>query len=348
MDLRRQRVGLALVALGLVVAAAVALTSPWSVAPTPSGTTPLGGPSPGPAVGTSPDPVDAPAPRSSREPTPGESEERSADPTGQPSPEPTEDSFAGAHPGPDTTGVPPGVSLGRTDSISTSRDGQVIEDLEVHGTIEVRHDDVTIRRVRILGTGPYGIVVPSRLSEDVGGLHIADTEIRGVAGPRSAGLAPYGRWTGRRLDIHGWNDGVKVASNQRIEDSWIHDPYVTATSHNDGIQTSGGHDVVIRGNRIAGQWQTQTSALILQSNFAPVDGYTIEDNLLSGGSYTLYIRDKGTGHGSPTNMTVRNNRWVSDSAAYGPTSLDPGPGWIWEDNRFDDGTPVPLSEGSGR
>ena len=241
-------------------------------------------------------------------------------------------------PGPSTTGVPDGTRLTATGSITTSHDGQVIEDVEVRGTITVEHDNVTIRRVRVLGTSYYGVWVPSNMSGDVEGLRIEDSTIVGVAGERAAGIAQYGDWVARRVDVSGFQDGVKVGSDQQLLESWIHDLYRPDGAHNDGVQTMGGDNVVIRGNRVEAPWRSQTSALLLQSDKRPVERYTVERNLLSGGNYTLYLADKN--HGVPIDCVVRDNVFVDGSWKYGATRLDRGPGLVWSGNRTDSGEPI--------
>lgn len=282
--------------------------------PPPSGD--AGGPAPTPRPGT-PTPTPAPAPK----------------PTTNPAPPPS------THPGPDNTGVRDESKLRRSGTISTSRDGQVIENVEVTGTIKVTHSNVTIRNVRVRGTGRYGIYVPSSRDRNVRNLVIEDTQIVGISGERSAGLVHYGQWTARRVDVSGYADGVKMRSNQVLESSWVHDLHKSAGSHNDGIQSIGGRNSVIRNNTIEGPWQSQTSAILLQSNGSSIESWVIEGNRLVGGNYTLYLTDKGNGHGPPRNVTVRNNVWVRDSYKFGPLKLNAGPGLVWSGNRYDDGAP---------
>ena len=241
-------------------------------------------------------------------------------------------------PGDEDTGVSAGIELEPSDDITTEEDGQVIEGLEVDGKIEVRHDDVTIRDVRVLADGHFGIVVPSDLSGDVEGLLIEDTEVVGVAGDRDVGIAQYGDWTARRVEVRGFQDGVKMGSDQVLEESWIHDLHAPEGAHNDGIQSVGGSGSVIRGNTIEGRWQGQTAAIMLQTENRELDDWVVVDNCLSGGGYTLYVEDKE--HGAPTDVRVDDNQWTRGSWSHGPTNVDQGEGWSFTGNRLDDGTPL--------
>lgn len=53
---------------------------------------------------------------------------------------------------------------------------------------------------------------------------------------------------------------------------------------------------------------------------------TAEDNLISGGAYTVYggINNEAT-YGNPTNINFLNNRFVCGSWVYGPAFLRSGP-----------------------
>ncbi|NED99609.1 right-handed parallel beta-helix repeat-containing protein [Phytoactinopolyspora halotolerans] len=305
-------------------------TDPTAI-PTPSPT----GPNPSPTATQPPTTDPDPDPTTDPDPDPTTDPDPDPEPPDNPNP-PSVNGF----PDESNTGVQDDTQLKPSGSLTSTRDGQVIENLEITGSITVEHNNVTIRNVRIHSTGHYGISIPAARAGNVSGLVIEHSELIGVSGERSAGIAPFGSWTARHLDISAFEDGIKVGSNQTIENSWIHDLHTPPGSHSDGIQSTGGTNVTIRGNRIEGPWQGQTSAIIIQSNNGPVDTYTIENNLLSGGTYTLYLRDKGTGHGAPRNITVTNNTWTNNSWAYGPTSTDQGPNWTWNNNHTDTGTTI--------
>lgn len=254
----------------------------------------------------------------------------------EPPPEPVDISV---WPDETTTGVPEGTELRSSESLRTERAGQIIEDVEVRGTLTIAHPGVVIRRVRVEATGTYGIAFSRADGVDrIEDVVIEDTEIVGVSGQRAAGIGPGARWTARRIEVTGFEDGVKVSSGQVLEDSWIHGLLTPDGAHADGIQSTGGRDVVIRGNRIEGPWQEATSAILLQTDDRKLEQYVIENNLLSGGTYTLYLRDKA--HGRPNDIIVRGNVWIDDSWGFGPHSLDVGDGWAWEDNLHASGYPL--------
>ncbi|MEM9467302.1 MAG: right-handed parallel beta-helix repeat-containing protein [Actinomycetota bacterium] len=188
-------------------------------------------------------------------------------------------------------------------SLDIREDGAVIELLDINGRVRVFADNVTIRYSRIRHASAYGIDVQAGST----GLVIEDTTVIGTANTAAANIG-LGNYTCRRCDLSQAVDGVKLGSNVTIEDSYIHDMRKFSGTHNDGMQNSGGgHDVLISGNTILGPYRTSTSAIIAQTNVGTIDNMVVTGNYMYGGSYTVYLRDKGSGNGPPTNSAVTNN-----------------------------------------
>ena len=166
---------------------------------------------------------------------------------------------------------------------------------------------------------------------------------RGPENNADASVAPYGIYTLSKVNVHGFRDGVKLGSNQTVEDSWVHDLWRTAGSHNDGMQSVGGRNVKILRNNIEGPWVQSTSALILGTGGGGVlEDYVIEGNETSGGTYTVYIGGPD-GDAAAQRIKVRNNVFVNGSFVYGPLSTRLGwpatdSGHEWSGNVFSDGT----------
>ena len=234
------------------------------------------------------------------------------------------------------TGVPAGVSLRPSGSLTISTPGAVVDALDISGTIEINADNVTIKRSRIRTNGArYGI----RVNNGYRGAVIEDVEIAGTDTNCSVGIV-YGNYTARRVNAHGCADGLRIGTNTAVEASYIHDQRKATGTHNDAIQSVGGSNVRIVGNNIVGPFQQSTSAVLLQTNNGPIDNVLMEGNRMSGGSYVLYVKDKGTGYGAPTNVTIRNNVWVWDSWLWGSHTVDKGAGFVWQNNTYEDGRPV--------
>jgi hypothetical protein len=235
-------------------------------------------------------------------------------------------SCSGPKPGPGNTGVPAGTKLTPSGSIKVTKDGAVVELLDIKGSITVLADNVTIRKVR-LTSGDY---YPIRYFDNNNtGLVVEDSEIIGTSGNVTSAIA-FANYTARRLNIHGSADGLKADANVLIEDCWIHDLSNGPGEHNDAVQSTGGKGVTIRHSVLEG---ASNAAVQTGDENAQTEDLTIICSWLYGGGYTLNIR--GTGATKPKNTKVIDNRFGRD-ATYGPWVIDdPAPtvtGNVYDDN----------------
>lgn len=232
-------------------------------------------------------------------------------------------------PGPTNTGVPAGTVLKPSKTIKVTKTGDIIENLDIDGEIEVNADNVTIRRVKIT-TGSY---YPVRYDSPRKGLVIEDSEIIGTSDDVTSAVS-FANYTARRLNVHGSADGFKADENVLIEDSWIHDLRNGPDQHNDGVQSTGGKGVTLRNNNISG---ASNACVQTGDEGAATEDLLLECNWFSGGGYSLNIRGKDAT--VPKNTKVINNRFKRDSG-YGPWTIDdPNPtvtGNVWDD----DGSPM--------
>jgi hypothetical protein len=211
-----------------------------------------------------------------------------------------------------------------TGSLVITSPGAVIDAMDVRGCVDVRASRVTIRRTRIRCNSWF----PIRQYPQFTGLVVEDTEIDGL--DSSAGVAiGFAHYTVRRAHIHRVADGPRMGSDTTVEDSYIHDLAPCKGCHNDGIQSTGGERLIIRGNNIQNPMR-QTSAIMLSGVSSPVSRVRIEDNLLNGGNYTIYLRGLSKG-----DVIVRGNRF-GRAFVYGLLSKESmaKPTWIgnvWND-----------------
>ena len=236
-----------------------------------------------------------------------------------------------------TTGVPTGTTLTPSSGmLTTTTNGQVIDALDITGGITVIHDNVTITNTKVFVSGFFrGILHTSGTNLVVTDCEISNASADGINSTSGASA------TFTRCHVHDCDDNMKIGSNVSLFDSYLHDYRVTANSHNDGLQIPSGSNIIVSGNRIDGQFQDQTSAIIIKSDFGEIDNVQILNNRLSGGSYTLYIRG-GNGGGTPTNVTVTGNTFELNSAAFGAFSYDtPTASHIWNTNVWSDGSSYP-------
>jgi hypothetical protein len=231
------------------------------------------------------------------------------------------------------TGVPAGVKLTVTGDLTVTTPGAVIDAKDIHGCLSIRADRVTVKRSRIRCAGDYVV----RTADDVTGVVLQDVEIDGTGSAATIAIGVTG-YTLRRADVHGVGDGPRMGDNTVVEDSWIHGLVEGGGSHNDGIQSTGGHHLVIRGNRIENP-KRQTSCILIGADLGDISDVLVTGNLLNGGNYTVYA-GADPGH-TASNIRVTGNRFGRD-AVYGPASVKPG--IVWEDNVWhDNGKPVPRS-----
>lgn len=240
-------------------------------------------------------------------------------------------------PGAACTGVLPGVSRTSSGSITTTGNGQIIQNLNINGSIQVNHSNVLIKNVKITQPGGAAISIngPS-------GLVIEDCELDGTGNPSALSAIAEHNYTMRRCNVHHFGEGPRINGNVTLEDNYIHDfvSYYTGSpsdSHQDTIQITSGSNIIIRHN-----------TLLMNVDGANGGLYTccfggnsllIERNLLAGGIYAT--TGGGDINGAPlySNTTIRDNRFSTiffpNSGYISPlayTTHDNKSGNVWHDD----------------
>jgi hypothetical protein len=301
----------------------------------------------GNASAPSPTPSSSPSAPGSPAPTPSPSTSPTGTPSTSPSSGGSSGGSTGGSPGPEagpsvhgcvsnpgscgypttsTAGVPAGTALTVINGdyiIKTN--GAVVENKEIHGCVEVRAANVTIKNTRIVGQCFYGVsTYPATGATVLDRVEIncVNGSGTGLAGPNFAAHAVY---------IHDCENGLEINQGSSLVDSVISAREGTPTAHGDGIQSQDGNNVVIRHNTLL-ETNPVTSAII--TNPTLNNGWVVEDNFLGGGAYTLYCPEQGTG------WTISNNRFVpaktgAFSAAYGLTDACGHAGITWTGNYLD-------------
>jgi hypothetical protein len=229
--------------------------------------------------------------------------------TAPPTTQPPTTVQSGGFPGPSNTGVPSGAKLRPSGTVVVTEPGTVIEGLDITGTLDIRADDVVVRRTRIRASGDDWTVVG--IEEGLTGIIIEDCEIDGLGTSGwqdggTTGIQGEGV-TVRRCDIHSVGDGMKAGSNTVFEDNWVHDLSAAGEPHYDGFQLDGGaQNVAVRHNSIS--MPDQTGAVNVGNTFGPISGVVIDRNLLAGGTYTVYVDGKFS-NDPITGVSVTNNRF---------------------------------------
>ncbi len=217
-------------------------------------------------------------------------------------------------PGPDNTGPYDDSVLIPSGSITIVEDGTVIENIFVTGRIKIEANNVTIRNFRIDATGTsYGI----QANLGYTGLWLEAGEIMNM---NSAGILGTG-FTALRLNIHdSGGDGLKVQSGIEptlVAYSWIHHLGKNDGAHADGNQSRSGGNITFLYNNcdmpITDPAPYKSNAcFILQTAEGPLDNFTIKNNWLNGGNYTLYcggtdLRIIGNQFGRDYRYGIRND-----------------------------------------
>jgi hypothetical protein len=204
------------------------------------------------------------------------------------------------------TGVPDGVSLTASGSITVTAANTVIDGKNITGGVLIKAANVTIKNSRIAGSagGASCVFVQS------GSVTIQDSEIVGNC---ENGIG-FDNWKAIRVEVRGtYGDGVKLGSNVTLQDSWIHDLAPASGAHADGGQVQGGiSNTVIRHNVIdLGSSARANAALFIAPDLGPNSNgpLTIDGNKLNGGNFVMYCVDGNNGQYLIKNITITNNRF---------------------------------------
>ncbi|GAA0932742.1 hypothetical protein GCM10009558_108590 [Virgisporangium aurantiacum] len=260
------------------------------------------------------------------------------------------------YPDASNTGVPAGTKLSNYSGPCTiTVTGTVVEAKTVNcDTFEVRARNVVIRKSKINGI----LVTTERQSFS---FTLEDSEVNaGLVGRAAVGSTNI---TIRRSNIHGGQTSVACAGNCDIRDSYLHGQQMPAGSDwhlgaflaND-VSTDGKtnatliHNTIICDNPGNEQGGGCSGDINLYPDFGPISNITLRDNLFGaneGISYCVYGGSSKKEYASGVNTIVFVNNVVqrgkNKKCGYwgAVTSFDPSrPGNRWENNRWDDGTPL--------
>ena len=195
-------------------------------------------------------------------------------------------------------GVPTGTALKvHSGDLVITKAGTVIDGLDVRGRIEVKPDNVTIKRSVVRGgavdSSHYRALVASWWGYK--NLQIYDTTLRAqYTSLRMDGLSGA-NYTAQRLDVSNVVDAVKViGSNVTLLNSWLHDnvhssndPYAPdRVTHDDSVQIVGGTNVLLRGNKME---KAHNAAVMVTQDYSATSNVRIENNSLSNGACTVNV-----------------------------------------------------------
>ena len=215
------------------------------------------------------------------------------------------------------TGVPEGVILAPSGSLTLTTPGQVVSDLNVYGTVQISANNVTLRRCRISASAFWVVSIDGGVAEAT----IEDCEIDGQNGKVDGATMIYVGNTGTpgptpglrilRCNIHGGCNGLSIGYGPvLVKDSYIHDLATSGRGHINGIQYNGGAIfdglIDIDHNQIENT-NNQTDCIMLCDFYGPCNSCTVNNNLLrGGGAYCVYSTNSF--RRSPfSNIVITNN-----------------------------------------
>ncbi|MEO0813624.1 MAG: hypothetical protein AAFY60_12230, partial [Myxococcota bacterium] len=171
----------------------------------------------------------------------------------------------------------------------------VYSDFKHAGLIEVNANNVTLRRCLVRTTSVRPLIINRAKN-----LVVEDCTFVGLGQNKDnicAAAIGYGEYTARRVNVSQCADGLKLASNTTIEDSYIHnlagDRFGNgAGTHNDAFQLNNGSgassNILVRGDTVT--VEGCTSNRLFQIG-APVTNLRIENNFLGGLHGIINARD---------------------------------------------------------
>jgi hypothetical protein len=216
---------------------------------------------------------------------------------------------------PDVTSTGPGDhKLEPSGPLTITSGGTTISGLDIYGGVTISADNVTIEMSRI-SANAWAVI---KIDPHQTGIVVRDCTIDGLgAGPDGNGnQGIMGQGTFLRNNISNVENGIVLTGNKNvIEGNLIHALNAGGAPHYDGIQIDGGiSDVIIRHNTIINS-HGAAGAIMIDNEFGPVSDIVIEDNLLAGGSYTIY--SDGKFNDNPiTGISIINNH--IGPGQYGP------------------------------
>lgn len=235
--------------------------------------------------------------------------------------------------------------LVETGTIETERDGQVIDNMLVRGSIKIRHDNVTVRNSMIIGDGGwYALYSPHDVREQTRTINVENVEIKGYGADKYRMAIMY--WPGQRLKargvrILGHGGGMRLHAGSVVEYTYVGDIQLDPGSHNAAMSTRGGDHIVLQRSYLEG---STSSALSLYSD-SPITDFLARENLFDGGTYSVHGGNNKAHGGDLADIRFINNKFTR-AYQYGPlaTWSSSAPGNVWSGNTYlDDGSAVAPS-----
>ena len=246
----------------------------------------------------------------------------------------------------------PGWSYNTGGWVNVTGNGASLTGLKIPYNVNITGNNVTLNDDQITTGGPNSFGVSLR---HTAGVTVENTTITGTDGGANqvtSGIKDiFGDSTGLVVNhdnISNFESGLGVEAGL-IENNYIHDPGYQAGDHTNGIISSGGTVPLTINHNTIFNGLTQTDDIGLFEDIAGQANRTITNNLLAGGSYSIYGGATNTAtYGATSNIVVTGNvfatNYHSTGGNNGPVAYfnSSGTGNNWANNSWDvTGTNVP-------
>jgi hypothetical protein len=238
-------------------------------------------------------------------------------------------------PGPGNTGVDlaacPGHRLTDMGSsleqvITVTKPGTVISCQNIRGLLEIEAPNVTVRDSIITSnSGKRGVAANGTADITVNEGDSASIEhvtINGDDGVHACIWHMGVRMLADAVNCYGVDDGIfswtdnnysrTTGDDFTIEDSWFHDfTTVTSNGHEDGYQTEGASNGIIKDNTYE-MTTVADSAIAIWDDLRSSHNILVTHNLITGGGFSIYADDLDPGDGAPGDPSAVGGNTVTD------------------------------------
>lgn len=176
-------------------------------------------------------------------------------------------------------------------SMTTTTDGQIIEGITINGSLDIRHNNVTVRDVTINGNGTYALDIGQDTSPCPSGIRIEYSDVNMANAPPNS-MPIYSRCGGAiafdHIAVYNSGRALRITSNTTITNSFFSSTRTWEGAHRAALSTHGGSNFVVKNNTFICELRGCSSAVNMYSDDAPVTDYLFAGNLLATtGAYCL-------------------------------------------------------------
>lgn len=215
-------------------------------------------------------------------------------------------------------------TLTASGNVSTSSDNQVIQGLDISGTVSINHNNVTLKQCRVTISDPTGSAV-HLASDPISGTVIEDCQINGSMNSFNGLNCPASTFSWSAAAVRrNYLLGFENCITGNPHDTPITDNLIgpmgnsgSSTYDGDGIELYTCNNITIRHNTFISTG-SQTTNLVLNSlvNMTSVSGnavtnITIDSNHFEGSSEGSFVIDFDNSPGGPMSWNCTNNGFIN-------------------------------------